>query len=198
MPEPHSARQCPDCGYEFSNISVRQIHYERGCHNPKAGPHEPMVVDGGIAKDPQQNIYDAQRTVDSAETTLRRARTGVRRFRLVLAMLVVLGILGAGLIFTAGLVADLGLGNTAEGMRTLGIPLLVVSFLASAFWTVASYDRKVFENRDVAEQRTDEAQEQYTRVVATLPEPAYQARLATQSEVQQRLQLLADNARQEA
>jgi hypothetical protein len=158
----------------------------------------PLIVDGGIAKDPQQNIYDAQRTVDSAETALRRARTGVHRFRLVLAMLVVLGILGAGLIFTAGLVADLGLANTADGMRTLGVPLLVVSFLASAFWTVASYDRKVFEHRDAAEQRTDEAQEQYTRVVATLPESTFLALTATQQEVQQRLQLLADNTKQEA
>jgi hypothetical protein len=146
---------------------------------------EGMVIDGGTMFDPLQSLGDATRTVTSAENTMRRAHTGITRFRVVLGLGALGVVVGIAMMVLAGLIADvIGMTNTASALYGAGIPVTVASLIFMAFWTVASYDRKVFENRDVAEEKLDQAQEQYAKVVAMVPASELLALTTTQREVQ--------------
>lgn len=192
---------CPqsDCYETFREFDGVIKHLERA-HGAKNKANRstrhpwgdtPDVVDGGVAKDPMQSVADAERTVTSAENTMKRAQRALGRYHKTLAALVALGVLGVALVLFSGFLDTVGLESMANAARGVGIPLMVISAIASAFHTINASDNKVFEDRKEAEKQVDEATEQRDRVYAVLPESVSQYQALTSGEAVARLQALS-------
>lgn len=189
---------CPQTGcYETYRDFDDFISHLEDQHGTKSnarrgGKSKPMphVVDGGVAKDPMQNVADAERTVTSAENTMKRAQRALGRYHKTLAALVALGALGVALVLFSGFLDTVGLESMANAARGVGIPLMVISAIASAFHTINASDNKVFEDRKDAEKQVDEAAEQRDRVYAVLPDSMSQYQALASGEAVARLQAL--------